>query len=234
MIVGAGGFVARAGLGRPVAVGGISGLYSTTFTATEDPISEGAIWTNGGAVGLDWNNVKTANGRAYGSVNVSGYDDDIAHLKTSYIDFNADQYVEATVYREVGYAPSTAKHEIELLVRFQITANNARGYEILWGGGGGVNGECYIVRWNGVVTSYTAMAGGNFDPLVDGDVCRVEISGNTITVKVNGSTILTDQINDFGGDVWTDGQPGIGFWPKVDANVDPSKYGWKDWTAGNL
>jgi hypothetical protein len=38
---------------------GINGSYSTTFPLTENPISEGGSWTNGGATGLDWANVQT-------------------------------------------------------------------------------------------------------------------------------------------------------------------------------
>ena len=36
---------------------GINGSYSTTFPLTENPISEGGSWTNGGATGLGWANV---------------------------------------------------------------------------------------------------------------------------------------------------------------------------------
>jgi len=58
-------------------------------------------------------------------------------------------------------------HEIELLLHFQITASNARGYEVLWG----VTGECNIVRWNGPLGNYTpllSVSGPNIGAAVDG------------------------------------------------------------------
>src|SRR5437867_1620505 len=40
--------------------------YSTDFAGTENPLSEGGAWTNGGATGGDWQNVRKSNGAAYG------------------------------------------------------------------------------------------------------------------------------------------------------------------------
>src|SRR5215813_11451279 len=55
--------------------GGINGSYSTTFPLTENPISEGGSWTNGGATGLDWANVQTTPGLSFGTgpVNAGTY-----------------------------------------------------------------------------------------------------------------------------------------------------------------
>ena len=47
--------------------GGINGSYSTTFPLTENPISEGGSWTNGGATGLGWANVQTTPGLSFGT-----------------------------------------------------------------------------------------------------------------------------------------------------------------------
>jgi hypothetical protein len=33
--------------------------YATSFSLTENPISEGGKWINGGVTGLDWGNVQT-------------------------------------------------------------------------------------------------------------------------------------------------------------------------------
>ena len=40
--------------------------YSTTFKATENPISEHGMWINGAANGLDWCNVQTGSGLVWG------------------------------------------------------------------------------------------------------------------------------------------------------------------------
>jgi len=202
-----------------------AGSYSTSFLLNENPISEGGRWINGGAVGLNWNNVQTIPGRAYGASIVSGYDDDIAVLNTA---FAADQYAQGIVYRAAGYAPS-GSHEIELLLRFRIVAGNARGYEVLWGGGGTTNGELAIVRWNGPLGDYTSLASTTIAPAVSGDVLRAEIIGRVIKVYLNGSLVLTGPSNS----TWTDGQPGMGFWPTDRGGVTPSSYGWSSFSAGD-
>ena len=204
----------------PCGSGVPAGSYTTNFPLTENPISEGGRWTNAGAVGLDWNNVQSAPGRAFGAAIVSGYNDDIAVLNTG---FAANQYAQGTVHRVGGYSPGVS-HEIELLLRFQITAHNARGYEVLWG----VDGQFAIVRWNGPLGDYTPLLDNvNIGQAVDGDVLRAEISGSTITVYKNGS-----QVGTVSNSTYTYGQPGIGFWPKSGAILQ--NYGWKTFEAGSL
>jgi len=197
-------------------------LYATTFPAAENPISEGGKWTNGKVAGLDWNNVQTVPGAAYGADFAIGYDDSIAVLNTT---FTANQFAEGVVRRASGYSP-TVSHEVELLLRFQVTPNNARGYEVLYS----QDGWLVIVRWNGPLANYTELAssGGPVSGnAADGDVIRAEIVGNAIRVFKNGTLVLT------GSDAtWTTGQPGMGFWPKPGATIQA--YGWKSYTAGSL
>jgi hypothetical protein len=197
--------------------------YTTNFASSENPISEGGKWINGQAVGLDWNNVQSASGKAVGAAIATSYNDDIATLTTS---FTPNQYAQGTVYRASGYSPGVS-HEIELLLRFQITANSARGYEVLWGQTGEVN----IVRWNGPLGDYTPLlsaTGPNIGPATDGDVLRAEITGSVIKVYKNGTLVLTGPSNT----TWSDGQPGMGFWPTPGAT--PTSYGWKNYTAGSF
>jgi hypothetical protein len=186
-------------------------------------LSEGGKWVNGKAVGIDWNNVQSTPGKAYGAANATGYNDPIAVLNTA---FTANQFAQATVSRAAGYSPG-ASHEVELLLRFKITAHNARGYEVLWGAAGEVN----IVRWNGPLGDYTpllAQYGPNIGAAVDGDVLRAEIVDGVIRVYKNGTLVLTGPRDN----TWTDGQPGIGFWPTPGAT--PANYGWKSFSAGNF
>jgi hypothetical protein len=202
--------------------------YSTNFPATENPLSDGGKWINGKTVGLDWNNVRTIPGKAYPAEFVgtgdNRYADDIAHLNTS---FTANQYAQATAFRVPGYMNSPDKHEIELLLRFKITAHSARGYEVLWGQDGGI---C-VVRWNGPLASYSLL--GNCTGAspsmvaVTGDVLRAEITGSVIKVFKNGSLVIS--VSD---STYTDGQPGIGFWPPPGATLDA--YAWQSFQAGSL
>ncbi|HKQ25237.1 MAG TPA: hypothetical protein VJT81_12415 [Burkholderiales bacterium] len=202
--------------------------YTTNFPGTENPISEGGIWTNGLTTGQNWTDVKTTGGKAVATQQAfpTRYSDDLAHLKKSFIDFANNQYAQGTVYLAPGYTGNGGKHEVELLLRFEIAANRARGYEVLWG----INGYIAIVRWNGPVGDYTPLYDPGFGSIAvprDGDVLRAEIVGSTISVYKNGVFIASTS-----NATWTEGQPGIGFWP-VDG-ATPENLGWKNFQAGNL
>jgi len=156
----------------------------------------------------------------------SRYSDDIAHIAPSRATFPPDQFAEATVYLAPGYTGNGGGHEAELLLRFDISAHNARGYEIMWG----VAGYIAIVRWNGPHGDYTVLfdsgVGGVPVPQ-NGDVLRAEMRGTQISVYRNGVLVIT--VSD---SMWLSGQPGIGFWP-VDGAI-PESYGWTNFFAGGL
>ena len=196
--------------------------YTTNFDQTENPISEGSRWTNGFAVGLAWNNVQTASGNAFGTAfTPNGYADNIVHLSG----YPANNYIEGVVHRASGYNPATV-HEIELLCRFLITANNARGYELLID----TAGSSQIVRWNGAEGNFTVLntTVGGLGTISDGDVIRVEVIGSTITAFKNGVQGL--QATD---STWTTGNPGIGMFTRGGDSVLPN-FGWKSISAGPL
>lgn len=206
------------------------GGYTTTFPGTENPIDEGGRWITGKADGLDWNDPMTEPGRAHASVmsgDPSRYNDSIGRLTTT---FDADQYAEGVVYRETGYAPPGG-HEVELLLRFSITPHDAHGYEVLWG----ATGYLAVVRWNGPLADYTPLYDPGLPgigPAAPGDLLRAEIRGTTIDVAKNGVSVASVDLTAQGGAVWTDGQPGIGFWPVDGATIDA--FGWSRFRAGGL
>lgn len=222
---------------RPLPPTGLD--FSTTFPATENPISQGSIWTNGNAVGVNWQNCQTTPGEAFatgfaGSVGQgTEFDDDIAHLKTSFRTFANNQFAQGTVFRAGGYTPNTS-HEIELLLHFDITANNARGYEILWA----IDGICAVVRWNGPLADstnsnagFTVLSDNNaIGAPVDSDILRVEIIAGVIKVYKNSSLVVTAPSDT----TWASGQPGIGFWPRSGGTVVLANYGWRAFSAGDL
>jgi len=211
----------------------LAARYVTRFDRTENPIDEGGRWINGGATGLDWHDAKSVNGIAHATA-FSGvkhrYDDSIAVLKSA---FGADQYAQGTVFRSPAYSPPS-KHEIELLLRFEIRPHSARGYEVLWGH----DGDFAIVRWNGRLGDFTVVAGSGHPALggrglgpgraLDGDVLRAEIAGNVIRVYKNRALVFVAPPDA----TWTTGQPGMGFWP-ISGSV-PQRYGWKAYEAGSL
>lgn len=197
------------------------GSYSTNFGATENPISEGGKWVNGKAVGLDWNNAQTVPGKAYAADYATGYNDPIAVLNST---FAANQYAQGTVARATSYSPGVS-HEIELLLRFQISAHNARGYEVLWAH----EGNMAIVRWNGPLGNYTPLVDNLvIGKAVEGDVLRAEVIADVIRVYRNGTLVATSPSDT----TWASGQPGMGFWPKPGATL--ANYGWKSFQAGSL
>jgi hypothetical protein len=212
------------GCGGTLDCGTCGGSYTTSFSLNESVISEGGKWVNGKAVGLSWHDIGTSGGTAIATHRMSiapPYDDCVAHLSSAFLSFNANQYAQGTVYRAPGY---TSGHEIELLLRFEITANSARGYEIYWS----TNGGLYIVRWNGPINSFNSLYVASAGLANDGDVVRAEITGSTITVRINGSVVLSGTDS-----AWTSGQPGIGLNP-WGTDSDFTSYTWKDFAAGNL
>ena len=102
--------------------------YTTNFPLTENPISEGGRWINGGTVGLDWTNVRTSPGKAYGTQSGASYTDSTALLTGSW---GNDQQVTATVYATTPPAENCYP-EVELRLRSAISAHQNRGYEIGW------------------------------------------------------------------------------------------------------
>jgi len=183
------------------------GRYTTRFEGTENPISEGGVWSHRG---FYWAKVQKKNGLAYGTQSgFGGYDDSYAYLSG----LAPDHQGEAVVH----VAPTLAgePHEAELLLRWADSAASARGYECLFSFDGGVQ----VIRWNGPYADFTSI--GQDDArlgrkLVTGDVLRARIVGAAITCFVNDVQLAhaTDP-------TWKDGQPGIGFFRReAGANSD--------------
>ncbi len=178
--------------------------YTTTFPLTENPISEGGNWMNGKVVGLDWSDVQTTPGFAFGAGPMSGgYDDPTAVVTGAW---GPNQTVQATVH-SINQS-SSVYDENELRLRTTITPHSITGYEI--------NNRCLkgqsgsylaIVRWNGPFGDFTtlvAYSGAQYG-VGDGDVVKATMIGNVITVYVNGTQMGTATDSTF-----TTGNPGIG------------------------
>lgn len=171
---------------------GVSTAFQTNFPLTENPISQGGIWFNGATDGGSWSDMKTTGNACTGSRTMANagnsFADDIAFIKSSYRSFNPNQYAQGTVYLAPGYTCTGA--------------------------------YVAIVRWNGALGSFSAIQDPGVGSIAipnDGDVFYAEISGQIITVKLNGSTVMTHTVlNDGNGNNFaelTTGQPGLGAWP---------------------
>lgn len=198
--------------------------FVADFSATENPINQGGKWLNGGATGLDWTNCQTAGG-LLGATSIElappPYNDSIAIVNPAFQGFNARQYVQGTIHRASGY---TFGHEASLLIRFAISANVARGYEIYWSTNGGIN----LILWSGPINGFTPLATATPGLAANGDVVRVEADGSQIVVKINNSTVIT-----WTDSTWATGQPGVGNNP-FQAGSDFFSYGWSAYSAGEL
>jgi len=180
--------------------------YSTTFPTTENPLSEGGIWVEGGTTGLLWTNwnvtgASVVTGTQGGS---GGFDDSLAHLATW---TSKNQHVKGVIFLNGGRP--AGNFEIEILLRFAITANDARGYEILVS----VENDYapQLSRWSGAFNTFTTVP-ADIPPDVttvttpaDGNTFEAYIFGSHIIAAWNGTLIAR----------WTDttystGKPGLG------------------------
>jgi hypothetical protein len=183
--------------------------YSTTFTTPENPISQGNRWYNGADDGIDWCNVQTGAGYAWGvGPCPAKYADPTAILKGAW---GPNQTVEATA--RIAKTSDSYYQEIELRLRTTVRAHSITGYEINFGVS---HSYLEIVRWNGPVADFTYLGSSCKFPSVcgrvtgfiirDGDVAKATISDSTINVYVNG--ILRATATD---SAFLDGNPGIGY-----------------------
>lgn len=200
-------------------------VYTTRFPLTEDPISEGGQWVNGRQEGLDWADVRTTRGFAFGTERGTVKYDDSTALLTG--PWGPDQMAQATV-RTAGQNDSIFE-EVELRLRSSLSAHRATGYEILFRCLKSEEAYLQIVRWNGLLGDFTYLntAGGARYGVADGDVVRATIIGNAITAYINGVPML--QATD---STYASGSPGMGFYLEGASGVNDD-YGFTDFTASD-
>ena len=217
-------------------VGAALRSYQTNFPATEDPISENNNWINGAATGLDWGNVQTTPGLAFGTV-VSGgppYNDSAAALSGTWA---SNQSACGTVFINPSLARDSAPLEVEIHVRFSIAAHNTTGYEFNYGlGTSSTAGFLYAgtVRWNGPLNNFTGLGGPSGVPpaLQTGDVFCASAIGSTLKAWVvrAGATIVSWTYSDA---TYSGGSPGMGFYNQGSLS-DNSNFGFTSYQASEI
>jgi hypothetical protein len=202
--------------------------YTTHFPLTENPVSEGAKWANGQTDALDWANVRTVLGLAFGTetakvTTAPGKYDDSTALLTG--DWGPDQTAEATVHSV--NQNDTVYEEVELRLRSTLTPHRATGYEICFRCSKTAKAYTQIVKWNGPLGdfSYVKIVQGSQYGVANGDVVKATIRGNAITVYVDGARVL--QVND---DTFKSGNPGMGFYIEGTTGVNRD-YGFTSFSA---
>jgi hypothetical protein len=212
----------------PVASTGTHGTYTTTFPLTENPISEGGNWINGQTDGLDWTNVRTTPGFAFG-VESGGlrpepqrYDDSTALLTGTW---GPNQTAQATVH--TANQNDKIWEEVELRLRSTLSAHNATGYEIFFRCSKTEKAYTQIVRWNGPLGKFTSLnrAQGSQYGVANGDMVKATMVGNVITAYINGVQVLQATDN-----TYKSGRPGMGFYIEGTTGVN-SDYGFTSFKA---
>ncbi len=200
--------------------------YSTSFAGTENPISEGGNWINGGVTGLDWTNVAMMPGLAYGTMPGTAaapqqYADSTAALTGSW---GPNQTAQATVRVSSASNASGVFEEVELRLHVTIGAHSITGYEINCSVNSN-NPYNQIVRWNGALASWTQL-NGNSTGCANGDVLKATIdSSGLITVYINGAPVENATDTTF-----KTGSPGMGFFLQGATGIN-ANYGFSSFTA---
>jgi hypothetical protein len=188
------------------------GTYRTKFPVAENPIWESQKWINGQAQGIDWKDMQTVPGLAFGSqINSQSYDDSTAVLTGNW---GPNQLVQAKV-KIVKPCNATDYEEVELRTNSTISANSITGYEFDYRCGGGTQAYAVIVRWNGAFGDFTYLAnngvhGAKYE-VHNGDVLtaislRNDAGCPVLTLLKNG-VILAGPVTDCS---YPNGAPGMG------------------------
>ena len=188
------------------------GPYSTSFSRTENPISENGQWLNGHADGLDWTDVRTTPGLAFGTEPgghrpaPQKYDDSTALLKGIW---GPNQTVQATVHSVNSDRDNKVWEEVELRLRSSISPHSCTGYEVMFRCAKTAQAYCNIARWEGPLGRFTILKetyGADYG-VRDGDVVKATMIGKVLTVYING--VQKVQLSD---DKFPTGNPGLGYY----------------------
>jgi hypothetical protein len=197
----------RSGAIRPLpsAAGRTHGAYATDFRLTENPISEGGNWTNGHAAGIDWADIRTPAGLAFGAESGKVLYGDSTALLTGM--WGPDQKAQATVH--TVNQNDHIYEEVELRLRSSLSPHQATGYEVNFRCSKTKEAYTQIVRWNGGLGSFTILkpAQGSRFGVAAGDTVKATVTGKVITSYINGVQVLQTIDN-----TYETGNPGIGFY----------------------
>ena len=184
---------------------------SSTFTGTENPLSEGGVWVSTSAY---WADMRKLNGLGVAIANSN----DTAKRYTG-TTFGADQFSEITL----NLVPAGAQLFFHYcFVRMNATAGT---YLVTTAADVGPNIlQLFAVSNAGAYTQIgtNITLGANF---AANDVMRLEVSGTALTVKFNGSTVRSATDSTF-----STGQPGVGGWAQSNSDVLFTK----SWSGGDL
>jgi hypothetical protein len=220
-----------------ICAGAAHAQYSTSFPATENPISQGSKWISGSAAGTGcfqagvqcWGDVRTTGGTpglafgtsVTGTCGTTNCNDSVAVLSGSW----PSNQQACAVVGLISSNRDAGAREFEIRIRVTISPQSITGYEFNYGEGTILGSTLYggAVRWNGPLSNFTPLIsfsnpqGGNILPLQVGDVFCATATGSTLTATVtrSGTTIASLTTTD---STYTGGSMGIGFFDSFNAN----------------
>jgi len=216
--------------------------YTTNFSNAETPLSESHSWINGGTcadtslcVALDWHNVNTTSGLAFGTqsgVAPPPYPDSTALVTGSW---GENQYVQVVVHWDGASGTNNDYDEVEIRLRSAMAPHRAKGYLINCRvGTPSSNSYMQMGRMNGVMGDFLAPGTWGSGSQCSGSKCGCQ-NGDVLTGAVtndgNGHPVITAYLNgkqiiqgvdtattctsltDYSSCAITSGgAPGFGFW----------------------
>jgi hypothetical protein len=137
-----------------------------------------------------------------------------------------DQFASATVH-SVNQKGGSIYEEVEILLRWSLSAHTARGYEINFRALNSSESYTAIVRWNGPRGDFTYLAQrrGLAYGIKDGDEVKATIVGNVITSYINGVAVASAR-----DATYKFGSPGMGFFLQGATGVN-GDYGFTTFSA---
>ena len=204
-------------LSAPAYIQPLGRAYATNFRNSENLISEGGNWINGGTCGdatlcpgAKGSNVASAGGRAFGTQpgTVPPPYTDSAALVTG--NWGSDQFAQIVVWWDGAAGTNSDYDEVEIRLRGTLAKNFGKTYNINCRVGA-PSADSYIQmgRANGPPDDFTppiAELKGPSAACQNGDVVTATIVGNVITAYINGKRVIQGIDS-----VITSGAPGFGF-----------------------
>lgn len=175
-------------IANPTATSGV--VFYTAFPATESPMSQGGIWTQGCTTGLDWGCIQTFGGVASESGVQATYPTNLNNSTAVLIGtWTSNQQAAGTIY--VGSLGKLHDFEVELRLRTTITTHSITGYEFTCSVSAATGAQYLgIARWDGALNNFTSIGSGTTGVgCANGDVIKVTAIGSTLTMYKNGTQV---------------------------------------------
>ena len=205
------------------------GFYETFFPGpNESPISEGGVWINGAATGIQWSNCGITNNRMHTLMTAPGTEFRDATAVVTGI-WSPNQEIITTVSFDFPEGEAGDPHNIEIIhhIRSTVAPNFNAGYTVGYRCGTDSGSYKSIGWWNGPFLDFGGPPVESGDPdfgIDPGDVIRTTCFDDGADTVVTGykNDVQTLQLVETRR--FTTGSPGMGFFHHPEIEGDEDKY----------